>query len=307
MPYARISDNLKRAVIACEDAGFAEHSGVEWDALEKAWERNQRAEAQRRAGRAARQARRGAGARHAARRAAPKVVGGSTITQQLAKNLFLGGERTLLRKGQEFVLTLMLEALLDKRAHPRDLPQQRRMGRRRVRRRGGGAALLPRRRARARRPQAARLAVMLPAPKRFEKRPGSPYVAGPRGDDRGAHGRGRRALSASARRRLAWRVDGFLECRRWPARSARRSPPPPPAWWSRRAWNTAPAKRRAARDCSASTRRARRLPDNDAVEDEVRDYLALFCADTAAAPSWPRCARIARDLDGAPGRASART
>ena len=45
VPYEQISPHLKRAVIASEDAGFSEHSGVEWDALEKAWERNERAEA----------------------------------------------------------------------------------------------------------------------------------------------------------------------------------------------------------------------------------------------------------------------
>ena len=107
MPYAQISPHLKRAVIASEDAGFAEHSGVEWDAIEQAWEKNQRAEA-----RAEKAQTRGAAP--AEPRAAPKVVGGSTITQQLAKNLFLSGERTVLRKGQEFVLTLMLEGLLSK-------------------------------------------------------------------------------------------------------------------------------------------------------------------------------------------------
>ena len=82
---------------------------------------------------------------------AAKVVGGSTITQQLAKNLLLTGERTLLRKGQELVLTLRARSDARQAAHPRDLPEQRRMGRRRVRRRGGGAALLPHRRRRARR------------------------------------------------------------------------------------------------------------------------------------------------------------
>ena len=91
--YGQISEQLKRAVIVSEDDIFARHDGVQWDALEKAWRHNARAEAQ------ALRARQGN---------APKVVGGSTITQQLAKNLFLSGERTLLRKGQEFLLTLML-------------------------------------------------------------------------------------------------------------------------------------------------------------------------------------------------------
>ena len=91
VPYAQISPHLKRAVIASEDAGFAEHSGVEWDAIEQAWEKNQRAEARAEK----------AQARNPARPVPAKVVGGSTITQQLAKNLFLSGERTVLRKGQE--------------------------------------------------------------------------------------------------------------------------------------------------------------------------------------------------------------
>ena len=102
VPYAQISDHLKRAVIASEDDGYTMHDGVDWKALEKAWAKNSRAEEQ-------------ASRRAAARKgqvANPKVVGGSTITQQLAKNLFLSGERTLLRKGQELVLTMLLEALL---------------------------------------------------------------------------------------------------------------------------------------------------------------------------------------------------
>jgi monofunctional biosynthetic peptidoglycan transglycosylase len=103
VPYERISDNLKRAVIASEDDGFVNHDGVDWEAVEKAWERNAKAEE-----RAARQAQLRPNARP------PKIVGGSTITQQLAKNLLLSGERTLLRKGQEFVLTFALETLLTK-------------------------------------------------------------------------------------------------------------------------------------------------------------------------------------------------
>jgi monofunctional biosynthetic peptidoglycan transglycosylase len=88
VPYERISNNLKRAVIASEDANFIDHDGIDWDALEKAYERNNK--------------------RH-------KVVGGgSTITQQLAKNLFLSGSRNYLRKGQELVIAYMLEAVMSK-------------------------------------------------------------------------------------------------------------------------------------------------------------------------------------------------
>jgi monofunctional glycosyltransferase len=155
----RISPHLQRAVIASEDAGFNEHSGVEWDALENAWARNQRAETVA-----------------ARRKVEPKVVGGSTISQQLAKNLFLSGERTAARKGQEFLITFMLEGLLSK---PRILEiylNNVEWGEGVF---GAQAAaqhyfhveahqLAP--------AQAARLAVMLPAPKRFEQRPGSPYL-----------------------------------------------------------------------------------------------------------------------------------
>ena len=89
VPYNRISNHLKRAIIAAEDANFAEHEGVDWEALQKAYEKNSKK---------------------------GKVVrGGSTITQQLAKNLFLSGDRSYLRKGQEMVITFMLEAMMDKR------------------------------------------------------------------------------------------------------------------------------------------------------------------------------------------------
>jgi monofunctional biosynthetic peptidoglycan transglycosylase len=88
VPYSRISNNLKRAIIASEDANFSEHDGIDWEALEKAYEKN---------------AKKG-----------KVVAGGSTITQQLAKNLFLSGERTYIRKAQEVVITYMLEFLMDK-------------------------------------------------------------------------------------------------------------------------------------------------------------------------------------------------
>jgi monofunctional biosynthetic peptidoglycan transglycosylase len=180
--YAGLSSNLKRAVIAAEDSGFAEHSGVEWDALEKAWAKNERAEnvADQAALRTERrEAARGAKATTSARPpAAAKVVGGSTITQQLAKNLFLSGERNFFRKGQELVLSYALEAILGKRrilelylnavewgegVFGAEAAAQRYFG---VSARQLSAQ------------QAGQLAVMLPAPKRFEKRPGSAYVVG---------------------------------------------------------------------------------------------------------------------------------
>ncbi len=172
---------LKRAVIASEDAGFAEHGGVDWDALEKAWERNQREEA--------RADKRAQGTQTSSRnngngignslspvRPATKVVGGSTITQQLAKNLFLSGERNLARKAQEFVITLMLEATLSKRRILEIYLNNVEWGEGVF---GAQAAARHYFRVDAKQlsaSQAARLAVMLPAPKRFEKRPASPYV-----------------------------------------------------------------------------------------------------------------------------------
>ena len=183
---SRISANLKRAVIASEDAGFAEHSGVEWDALEKAWERNQKAEARvekinekidKRVQKAV-AAGKPAAAPKAPVHAQPKVVGGSTITQQLAKNLFLGSERSLLRKAQEFVVTFMLEALLSKQRILEIYLNSVEWGEGVFGAEAAsrhyfhvGASSLGAM-------QAAQLAVMLPAPKRFEKRPGSAYVVG---------------------------------------------------------------------------------------------------------------------------------
>ena len=175
----RISAQLKRAVIASEDAGFVDHSGVEWDALEAAWEKNQRAEAiaARRNAQLDKRAAKPGAAPAAKPKVEPKVVGGSTISQQLAKNLFLSGERTALRKAQEFALTLTLEALLSKQRILEIYLNNVEWGEgvfgaqaaARHYFRVDAAQLGP--------GQAARLAVMLPAPKRFEKNPGSGYVA----------------------------------------------------------------------------------------------------------------------------------
>ena len=88
VPYDRIATSLKRAMIAAEDAHFVEHEGFDWDGIQLALEKNQKK------GRI--------------------VAGGSTITQQLAKNLFLSPARSYVRKAEEAVITLMLEAILDK-------------------------------------------------------------------------------------------------------------------------------------------------------------------------------------------------
>ena len=89
VPYARISPHLKRAVVAAEDARFLDHEGFDWEAIQKAMARNERR------GRI--------------------VAGASTISQQLAKNLFLSGSRSWLRKGQEALITWMLESTMSKR------------------------------------------------------------------------------------------------------------------------------------------------------------------------------------------------
>jgi monofunctional glycosyltransferase len=109
VPYERISVNLKRAIIASEDATFTDHDGVDWGAIEKAWDKNKRAEKI-----AEKNKPKSPQAKPSKPAKPPKTVGGSTITQQLAKNLFLSGERTYLRKAQEYVLVVMLEAVLDK-------------------------------------------------------------------------------------------------------------------------------------------------------------------------------------------------
>ena len=164
--YGQISDHLKRAVIASEDDGFSNHDGVDWDALEKAWQKNAKAEAR---------AAKNAPAAKAGR--APKVVGGSTITQQLAKNLFLSGERTLLRKGQEFVLTLLLETLLSKQRILEIYLNSVEWGEGVFGAEAAAQHYFRKPAAKLTALEAARLAVMLPRPRYFEKVPNSGYLA----------------------------------------------------------------------------------------------------------------------------------
>lgn len=159
---AQLPATLKRAVIASEDDSFAEHGGVDWDALKGAWKKNEKAQARAEA--------RG--------KPVAKVVGGSTITQQLAKNLFLSGERTLVRKGQELVLTLMLEGLLDKRRILEIYLNSVEWGEGLFGAQAAARHYFRTDVARLGAFEAARLAVMLPAPKRFERQPASPYVLG---------------------------------------------------------------------------------------------------------------------------------
>jgi len=177
VPRNRISDNLRRAVIASEDAGFVDHHGVEWGAVEKAWNRNEKAEARVEAQQSRpTTTRRGADGKP--RVAVAKVVGGSTISQQLAKNLFLSGERSILRKAQELVITMMLELVLGKERILTTYLNNVEWGEGVFGAQAAAQHYFRTQAATLGPAQAARLAVMLPAPKRFEKSPGSAYVVG---------------------------------------------------------------------------------------------------------------------------------
>lgn len=171
VPYAQISDHLKRAVIASEDDGFDTHGGVDWEAIQKAWDKNAKAE-QRAA------ARKPASAKAAAAVKPPKIVGGSTITQQLAKNLFLAGERTLVRKGQELVVTLLLEQFLSKQRILEIYLNHVEWGEGVFGAEAAAQHYFRKPASKLNAFEAARLAVMLPRPKYFEKLPNSAYLSG---------------------------------------------------------------------------------------------------------------------------------
>lgn len=151
VPYERISAHLKRAVVAAEDAKFLDHEGFDWDAIQKAMQKNEK---------------RG-----------KVVAGASTISQQLAKNLFLSGSRSWLRKAQEALITWMLENLMSKRrilelylnvaewgegVFGAEAAARHHFG-------VSAAALSPE--------QAAWLAVILPSPRRYERGRVTPYIA----------------------------------------------------------------------------------------------------------------------------------
>lgn len=97
--YDKISNNLKRAVLVSEDDIFFQHSGVRVEDMQKAWQKNQQQNQQK---------------TQAGNKPKTALRGGSTITQQLAKNLFLSSEQNYLRKGQELIITGLLELMLSK-------------------------------------------------------------------------------------------------------------------------------------------------------------------------------------------------
>ena len=154
VPYDAISPHLKRAVVASEDATFLTNDGVDWDAIQSAWDRNHELHNERRG----------------------KVVGGSTITQQLAKNLFLSPERDYLRKGQELVITFMLEGILGKRRILEIYLNSVEWGNGIYGAEAAAQTYFHTSAARLSPSQAARLAVMLPAPRIYQKRLYSPYM-----------------------------------------------------------------------------------------------------------------------------------
>lgn len=170
VPYERISSNLKRAVIASEDDDFVYHDGVDWEAIEKAWEKNAKAQE------LAAKAQLRASVRPVPQRA-PKIVGGSTITQQLAKNLLLSGERTMLRKGQEFVLAYLLELLLTKERILEIYLNSIEWGEGVFGAEAAAQHYWRKHASELTAYEAARLAVMLPRPRYFEKVPNSGYLS----------------------------------------------------------------------------------------------------------------------------------
>ena len=152
VPYERISINLKRAVIAAEDQKFLEHDGFDVEEMEKAYVKNMRSGRVRR--------------------------GGSTISQQLAKNLFLSPSKSYVRKGEEAIIAAMMEALLPKQRILELYLNVIEWG-------NGvfGAEAAARRyystsAAGLSAEASARLASMIPSPRRFERNPGSEYLDG---------------------------------------------------------------------------------------------------------------------------------
>ena len=215
-------------MIAAEDSGFTEHSGVEWDALEKAWEKNERADAaaaQAAARAQRRDARPAQGGRATGRAVPPRSSAARRSPSSWPRTCSWAASATSLRKAQELVLSWELEAILGKRRILEIYLNSVEWGEgvfgaeaaaRRYFGVGAGALGVT---------QAAQLAVMLPAPKRFEKRPGSAYVVG-----RAATVAARMARSTCPSERdrasCARQPSPLPRMSRWQARTAPRSPSP---------------------------------------------------------------------------------
>jgi len=151
-----ISDHLKRAVIAAEDSGFLRHQGIEWQAMERAWQRNMAAE----------------------HNPAARIRGASTLTQQLAKNILLSDERTLLRKIQELLLTMALEQLLSKQRILEIYLNSVEWGRGIFGAQAAASYYFGKHASQLSALEAAQLAALLPAPQRFQQQlHHSPYLA----------------------------------------------------------------------------------------------------------------------------------
>jgi monofunctional glycosyltransferase len=149
--YDQISPHLKRAVIAAEDANFSEHEGVDWDAIEAAYLQNLKK---------------------------GKVVrGGSTITMQLAKNLFLSGSRSYWRKAQELIITYMIEFAMSKRRILEIYLNVAEWGNGVFGARAGAQHYFSIDVGRLSAAQSARMAAMLPQPRSFDRNRNSPYLA----------------------------------------------------------------------------------------------------------------------------------
>jgi len=150
VPYAKISRHLKHAVVAAEDDKFIDHEGFDWEGMQKALEKN--------------------------RKKGKVVAGGSTISQQLAKNLFLSASKTPWRKAQEAVITVWLEALWDKRRILEVYLNVVEWGEGVFGAEAAATRYFRTTAAGLNAEQAARLAVLLPAPRKYEKNPYSAYL-----------------------------------------------------------------------------------------------------------------------------------
>lgn len=178
VPYTSISVHIKRAVIAAEDDVFSSHGGVQWDAIEAAWRKNAKAQelAELRASSREKMAKKSNTQAPVVK--AAKIVGGSTITQQLAKNLLLSGERNFFRKMQELVLTLALEVFLSKERILEVYLNNVEWGEGVFGIEAAAQHYFRKSAAQLSASESARLAVMLPRPKFFEKQPSSAYLSG---------------------------------------------------------------------------------------------------------------------------------